>query len=436
MRSTSTGVVTTASVVDGRFVRCVTPTRGSATFTCDDDGVFTAVATPTTVTAATATASVTLNVANADPAVSITIAPTLPRTAGAVVDVAASIIDPGANDTRLCAIDWGDGNVRRPVSPATPTCGASHAYATKGTKHVVVSVMDDDGGTATASTTVTVLDRTPSATAAAVSHRPRTRRVPITLTGTDPDGDALTFLVTGTPAHGSLTGTGANRTYTPAPDYHGADSFTFTVSDGSSTSAPATVTITVTPVNDPPVANPVSDRQRARRARRRRSRSPAPTSTAIALTVVIVTPPAHGTLTGSGSAFTYTSTAGYAGPGLVRLRRLRRPRPVAAGHSSPIDVTTPPGAPRLLLADDANRLSNVRSLGGADLAGGVERVRLPRPASGDLDPASVVRAWTACRSAPTRPRRTTSTARRACGARAVTAPRPANPFESNLLSVG
>ena len=100
------------------------------------------------------------------------------------------------------------------------------------------------------------------------------------MTGTDPDGDALTFLVTGTPAHGSLTGTGANRTYTPAADYHGADSFTFTVSDGTSTSLPATVTITVTPVNDPPVANPTRPSSALVGRRRRRSRSPAPTSTA------------------------------------------------------------------------------------------------------------------------------------------------------------
>jgi hypothetical protein len=72
----------------------------------------------------------------------------------------------------------------------------------------------------------------------------------ITLTGTDADGDALTF-VTGTPAHGTLSGTGANRTYTPAAGYSGPDSFTFTVNDGRSTSAPATVGITVKPVTPP-----------------------------------------------------------------------------------------------------------------------------------------------------------------------------------------
>ena len=61
---------------------------------------------------------------------------------------------------------------------------------------------------------------------------------------------ALTFAVGTGPSHGSLSGSGANLTYTPAPGYSGPDSFTFTVNDGQATSAPATVSITVTPVVD------------------------------------------------------------------------------------------------------------------------------------------------------------------------------------------
>ncbi len=43
-------------------------------------------------------------------------------------------------------------------------------------------------------------------------------------------------------------------TYTPAPDFDGADSFTYTLTDGSGVTASATVNITVNPVNDAPVA--------------------------------------------------------------------------------------------------------------------------------------------------------------------------------------
>jgi autotransporter-associated beta strand protein len=79
--------------------------------------------------------------------------------------------------------------------------------------------------------------------------------LPITLTGNDPDGDTLGFAILSQPANGTLSGTAPNVTYTPAPDFNGADSFTFRVSDGSLESDVATVSITVTPVNDAPVAN-------------------------------------------------------------------------------------------------------------------------------------------------------------------------------------
>jgi len=56
------------------------------------------------------------------------------------------------------------------------------------------------------------------------------------------------------PDNGTLTGTGANLTYTPDQDWYGTDSFTFQVNDGMYDSNVATITIEVLPVNDPPVA--------------------------------------------------------------------------------------------------------------------------------------------------------------------------------------
>ena len=41
-------------------------------------------------------------------------------------------------------------------------------------------------------------------------------------------------------------------TYTPAPNYHGPDSFTFKANDGTVDSNTATVAITVSAVNDAP----------------------------------------------------------------------------------------------------------------------------------------------------------------------------------------
>src|SRR5207244_2587064 len=78
---------------------------------------------------------------------------------------------------------------------------------------------------------------------------------PATGSCTDPDtGDTLTYS-TPVAAHGTISGTAPNWTYTPTPNYNGTDSFTYTATDnhGASSTA-ATASITVNPVNDRPTA--------------------------------------------------------------------------------------------------------------------------------------------------------------------------------------
>jgi len=67
----------------------------------------------------------------------------------------------------------------------------------------------------------------------------------ITLTATDANGDPLTYSVMSLPAHGTLSGTAPNLTYTSSAGYEVADSFTFKANDGQIDSAIATVSITV-----------------------------------------------------------------------------------------------------------------------------------------------------------------------------------------------
>jgi probable HAF family extracellular repeat protein len=76
----------------------------------------------------------------------------------------------------------------------------------------------------------------------------------VTLTASDPDNDPLTYIILTNPAHGTLTGSGASRTYTPAHGYMGPDSFTFKVNDGQADSNVATVTISVRAPNRAPLA--------------------------------------------------------------------------------------------------------------------------------------------------------------------------------------
>jgi uncharacterized repeat protein (TIGR03803 family)/VCBS repeat-containing protein len=134
---------------------------------------------------------------------------------------------------------------------------------------------------------------------------------PITLTASDVDGDPLTFSIVTGPSHGTLSGSAATLTYTPAANYVGADSFTFKANDGTLDSNAATVSITVTAVNHPPVANnqPVSTAEDT-------AKPITLTGSDVdgnALTFSIATGPSHGTLTGSAPNLTYTPAANYNG---------------------------------------------------------------------------------------------------------------------------
>jgi subtilisin family serine protease len=74
----------------------------------------------------------------------------------------------------------------------------------------------------------------------------------ITLQASDADGDPLSYVIVSPPAHGTLTGSGANRIYHGASNYSGPDSFQFQAYDGIVNGNVATISITVTAVNDAP----------------------------------------------------------------------------------------------------------------------------------------------------------------------------------------
>ena len=124
----------------------------------------------------------------------------------------------------------------------------------------------------------------------------------------------FTYTIVTAPGHGVLSGSGPTFTYTPAQNFHGADSFTFKVNDGSHDSNTSTVNITVTAVNDAPTANSQSVTTN--------SNTPVPitltgndleTATGDLVFEVTVTP-TNGSLSGFGANLTYTPNANYSGP--------------------------------------------------------------------------------------------------------------------------
>lgn len=66
---------------------------------------------------------------------------------GDSVFVATSFTDAGVNDTHTCSLAWGDGTVSQgKVDEAARTCVGDHAYSAGGSRELVVTVIDDDGG--------------------------------------------------------------------------------------------------------------------------------------------------------------------------------------------------------------------------------------------------------------------------------------------------
>lgn len=163
----------------------------------------------------------------------------------------------------------------------------------------------------TANIYITPINDTPTADDVAVTTNEDTM-VGITLAGNDAETTSLTYTIVTPPSHGTLTGTGKTRTYSPSLDWNGTDTFTYSASDGLLTSNIATVAITVNAVEDAP------------RATSQTVTTPEETAVNItlggmdpegaAITYAVLTQPTRGTLSGSAPNLTFTpNTNAYGG---------------------------------------------------------------------------------------------------------------------------
>ena len=124
----------------------------------------------------------------------------------------------------------------------TPTASADYTLS-----------VTNSAGTRTAVANIVVLPSEPvvEALSFTASYEAAT---PITFVARDPNTpiDQLTFSIVTPPQHGTLSGSGTTRTYTPAAGYSGPDTFTYKANDGTADSNIATVTLTVQPAPAPP----------------------------------------------------------------------------------------------------------------------------------------------------------------------------------------
>ncbi len=259
------------------------------------------------------TATVTISVTNVNDA---PVANNDSATTGEDVAVTINVL---ANDTDIDGDTLSVASVTNPPHGSAVKSGSNVVYTPDagyfGSDSFSYTASDGNGGTDTATVSVTVTEASntpPVAQNQSVSTNEDTAKA-ITLVATDGDNDTLTYSVTANPAHGTLSGSGASRTYAPAANYHGSDSFKFKANDGKADSNIATVSITVTPVNDAPVANNDSAST---------AEDTAVTINVLAndtdvdgdtLSVASVTNPPHGSAVKSGSNVVYTPDANYNG---------------------------------------------------------------------------------------------------------------------------
>ncbi|HEY3026764.1 MAG TPA: Ig-like domain-containing protein, partial [Pyrinomonadaceae bacterium] len=210
---------------------------------------FTYRASDGTNTSNTATVQITINPVNDQPVADAQSVTTNEDTARAIM-LTGSDVEGGALTYSVVT-----GPTQGSLSGTAPNLTYTPAANYNGADSFTFKVNDGqlDSNVATVSITINAVNDAPIANDQSATTDEDTARA-ITLTASDVDGDTLTFSIVTGPAHGILSGTGASRTYTPAANYNGTDTFTFKVNDGTVDSNIANVSLTITTVNDAPLA--------------------------------------------------------------------------------------------------------------------------------------------------------------------------------------
>jgi len=180
----------------------------------------------------------------------------------------ATDITPGPNESAQAVSFQVTGNTNASLFSTAPAVSPSGTLTYTSAPNAngsatITLIAKDDGGTAnggqdtsaaqTFTITVTPVNDPPVAQNLSIGTS-EDSSTSIFFSATDVEGNSITFTVVTNPSHGTLSGSGSFRTYTPALNYNGPDSFTYKATDSAGAdSQPATVTINVTAVNDPPV---------------------------------------------------------------------------------------------------------------------------------------------------------------------------------------
>lgn len=134
-------------------------------------------------------------------------------------------------------------------------------------------------------------------------------KLALTLSGSG--GSPLTYKITTNPKKGKLSGTGANRTYTPNANAVGKDSFYFSVNVGCMASLPAIVRITITGVADTPVLAAIGNKSIVKNSTLTFTATATDADANTKFTYSLIGAPAGASINATSGAFTWTpATAG------------------------------------------------------------------------------------------------------------------------------
>jgi cysteine-rich repeat protein len=206
---------------------------------------------------ATASATVHITVSPVDDA------PVASDDATSLEEDTSATVDVVANDRDL------DGDPLVVISVTQPTSGTVAIASSRevtytpnpnfaGSDSFTYTIADPSGETSTATVTVSVSpvnDPPVAVDDSATLLEDASVAIDVLANDSDPDRDPLMVASVTQPLNGSAALLDGNLVlYTPAPNFHGTDTFSYTIVDPSGATATAVVTLEVVSVNDPPIA--------------------------------------------------------------------------------------------------------------------------------------------------------------------------------------
>lgn len=208
-----------------------------------------------------------------------------------------------------------------------------------GSDSFTYTIQNSAGLTAAATESMTVTARAPVALADSSSSSTNASATFNVLgNDSDPQGLGLIIVSAGPAAHGSVSSSGANITFSPAANWWGTDTFPYTIRNAAGLTASAIETVTTNA--RPPVALSDSSSTSAGNGTTFNALGNDSDPQGLGLTIVSAGPAAHGSLSVGGANVTYTPNTGWWGTDTFPYT-IRNAAGLTASATETVNVSAP-----------------------------------------------------------------------------------------------